>query len=133
MLYYPTHINIETSDTCNRRCPWCRVQRDRTAGTPQGVYHRGCRVPLLIPGVDSPLQVPLAALGLVLQPFALLFAMRRHTAEITVLPCASSSRTGGVGEPSSAKSAALPAVSTHTTARRAAASGTRITVGNSSV
>lgn len=35
MLYYPEHINIETSDYCNRRCDYCPIQRDRDTHPPR--------------------------------------------------------------------------------------------------
>ncbi len=35
VLYFPNHLNIETSDACNRRCAFCPVQRDRLDGPPQ--------------------------------------------------------------------------------------------------
>jgi hypothetical protein len=32
VFYFPRHLNVETSDYCNRSCAWCPVQRDRGSG-----------------------------------------------------------------------------------------------------
>ncbi len=44
MIYFPTHLNIETSDSCNRSCSYCPVLRDRDSSPPRrldlGVFER---------------------------------------------------------------------------------------------
>lgn len=35
MQYFPRHLNIETSDYCNRSCDYCPIQRDRESKPPQ--------------------------------------------------------------------------------------------------
>ncbi len=69
-LYFPRHINIETSDHCNRGCAFCPVQRDRPAHPPRlldlGLFERAlddiARAPvpvkLSLQWIDEPLTNP---------------------------------------------------------------------------
>lgn len=86
MLYFPNHLNIETSDLCNRSCRYCPVQRDRDTSPARlldlDVYERLLRELQDAPGplkislqwIDEPLTNPrffdYAALGRELLPRA---------------------------------------------------------------